>query len=151
MQRPSQRLGELARARGIDARAIRIRGSHMSHVARAIPQSISFFRQMLGDRARLLKPRSVPPLTPSLVGNTTFTLRGHQTARVVALAGSLNGWDSQHVLCAKENAGWTCRVDLPPGRYLYQFVVDDEWMNDPDNPNLEDSGNGGRASVVVVK
>ena len=42
-----------------------------------------------------------------------------------------------------------CRVDLPAGKYLYQFVVDDEWINDPDNPQLEDSGNGGPASVIV--
>ena len=150
-QRPSQLLAELARARSIDAKAIRVMGSHMSHVARAIPQSISFFREMLGDRSRLLKQRTVPPLTPSLLGNTTFTLRGHQTARVVALAGSFNGWDSQHLLCGKEDAGWVCRVDLPPGKYLYQFVVDEEWINDPDNPLLEGSENGGPASVVVVK
>lgn len=150
-QRPSQLFAELGRARGIDAKAIRVMGSHMSHVARAIPQSISFFREKLGDRSRLLKRRTVPPLAPSLFGNTAFTLRGHQAARVVALAGSFNGWDSQHVLCGKENADWVCRVDLPPGKYLYQFVVDDEWINDPDNLLLEDSGNGGRASVVVVK
>jgi len=150
-QRPSQLFARLSRARGIDAKAIRVRGTHMSHVARAMPQSISFFRELLGDRARLLKRRTVPPLTPSLVGNTTFTLRGHQTARAVALAGSFNGWDSQHILCGKENAGWVCRVDLPPGKYLYQFVVDDEWINDPANPLFEESGNGGRASVVVVK
>jgi len=47
-------------------------------------------------------------------------------------------------LCGKASGAWLCRVDLPAGKYLYQFVVDDEWINDPDNPALEDSGNGGR-------
>jgi hypothetical protein len=42
-------------------------------------------------------------------------------------------------------------VDLPAGKYLYQFVLDDEWVNDPGNPRLEDSGNGGPASVIVKK
>jgi hypothetical protein len=52
------------------------------------------------------------------------------------------------VLCGKENAAWVCRIDLPPGKYLYQFVVDDDWINDPDNPVLANSGNGGLASVI---
>jgi dienelactone hydrolase len=149
--KPSQRFAELARSRGVDAEAVRVLGSHMSHVARAMPQSIEFFKQNLGAAAALLHPRTVPPLAPSLVGNTAFTLQGHGEARVVALAGSFNGWDSQHTLCRKETGRWVCRVDLPAGKYLYQFVVDDEWLNDPDNPRLEDSGNGGSASVIVKR
>jgi dienelactone hydrolase len=148
-QRSSQRFAALARARGIDAKAIRVWGSHMSHVARAMPQSIAFFKQTLGAEVALLHDRALPPPTPSMIGNTTFRLRGHNTARVVALAGSFNGWDSQHYLCGQESGDWVCRVDLPPGKYLYQFVVDDEWINDPANPQLEDSGNGGSASVIV--
>ena len=149
-QRPSQRFAELARSRGVDAEADRVWGSHVSHVARALPRSIEFFKQRMGRQsARLLQPRTIPALTPSLTGNTTFSLRGHQRARTVALAGSFNGWDSQHTLCGKDNARWVCRVDLPAGTYLYQFVVDDEWITDPDNPALDTSGNGGVASVVV--
>jgi Glycogen recognition site of AMP-activated protein kinase/Prolyl oligopeptidase family len=151
-QRPSRRFAEHARRRGVDARAVRVWGSHMSHVARAMPNSIDFFKQRLGPEAvRLLRPRIRPPLEPSLTGNTTFTLRGHDSARVVMLAGSFNGWDSQHVLCGKDGAGWLCRIDLPAGKYLYQFVVDDDWINDPDNPRLEDSGNGGVASVIIKR
>jgi Glycogen recognition site of AMP-activated protein kinase/Prolyl oligopeptidase family len=150
-QRPSQRFVELARARGLDATAIRVWGSHMSHVARAVPQSIAFFKQSLGPESALLRRQKAPPLTPTLSGNTTFALRGHQDARVVALAGSFNGWDSQHYLCGKDGGRWICRVDLPAGKYLYQFVVDDEWINDPDNSALEDSGNGGAASVLVKR
>jgi dienelactone hydrolase len=151
-QRPSQRFAELARAHGADAQAIRVWGSHMSHVARAMPRSIDFFRARLGEQsAALLRPRTVPAPKPSLIGNTTFTLSGHAGARVVALAGSFNGWDSQHVLCGKEADRWVCRVDLPSGEYLYQFVVDDEWIIDPDNPSVEDSGNGSVASVLVKR
>jgi dienelactone hydrolase len=149
-QRPSQRFAELASTRGVDAKAVRVWGSHMSHVARAMPRSIAFFKQSLGrESERLLHPRTVPALEPSLTGNTTFSLRGHEGARSVALAGSFNGWDSQHLLCGKESARWVCRVDLPAGKYLYQFVVDDEWITDPDNPVLEDTGNGSVASVLV--
>ena len=121
----------------------------MSHVTRAMPQSIEFFRQTLGAQTALLRPRTRPPTTPSRVGNTTFTLKGHHDARVVTLAGSFNGWDSQHYLCSKENGEWICRIDLPAGKYLYQFVVDEQWINDPANPLLEESGNGGTASVIM--
>src|ERR1041384_1197400 len=150
-QRSSQRFAQLARAGGRDAEAIRVWGSHMSHVARALPQSIAFFKQSLGAKSPLLLPRTVPPLTPSRSGNTTFTLTGPDRARAVTLAGSFNGWDSQHYLCEKTSGAWLCRVDLPAGKYLYQFVVDDAWINDPENPALEDSGNGGRASVIVKR
>lgn len=145
----SQRFVALARAHGIDAQATRVWGSHMSHVARALPQSIAFFKQSLGAEAARLHPRTVPPPMPTLLGNTTFRLRGHDTAHVVTLAGSFNGWDSRHYLCGRESGDWVCRLDLPPGKYLYQFVVDDEWINDPGNPLAEDSGNGGTASVIV--
>ena len=151
-QRPSERFAELARSRGLDAKATRVRGSHMSHVAKAMPQSIEFFTNSLGtESARRLHPRTIPAPTPSLSGNTTFILDGHQDARVVALAGSFNGWDSQHLLFGKENGRWVCRVDLPAGKYLYQFVVDDEWILDPGNPVIEDSGNGSMASVVMKR
>ena len=148
--RPSQRFAELAKARSLDAKANRVWGSHMSHVARAMPRSIAFFKQNLGRQSvGLLRPRVIPAREPNLTGNTTFTLRGHEGARSVALAGSFNGWDSQHVLCGKEDARWACRIDLPAGKYLYQFVVDDEWITDPDNPVFENSGNGSVASVIV--
>jgi dienelactone hydrolase len=148
MKLPSRRFVELARAQGVDAATIGVSGTHMSHVTQAMPQSIAFFRQILGAKAELLKPRVVPPMGPSVVGNTTFLLRGHERAKVVALAGSFNGWDSQHVLCGRENTGWVCRIDLPAGKFLYQFVVDDNWINDPDNPVSANSGNGGLASVI---
>jgi len=115
-----------------------------------MPQSIAFFEQRLGPKsAALLHHRTVPPTQPSLIGNTTFMLQGHDTAHVVALAGSFNGWDSQHLFFGRENGRWVCRIDLPPGKYLYQFVVNEDWINDPANPLTEDSGNGGTASVIV--
>jgi 1,4-alpha-glucan branching enzyme len=117
-----------------------------------MPWSIEFFRHDAGAESRqLLQRRTIPPLTPSVVGNTTFTLAGHADARVVALAGTFNGWDSQHVLFGKENGVWICRVDLPPGKFFYQFVVDDQWITDPGNTQVEDAGTGSLASVIEKK
>jgi len=145
---PTERLIEVARTRGVDAAASQVEGSHMSHVARAMPASIAFFKTFLGSRTAMT-PRVAPPWEPSLEGNTTFRLRGHPSARRVTVAGSFNGWDSRHLICGKDGAEWVCRVDFPAGRYTYKFVVDDDWILDPGNSASADDGNGGTSSLLV--
>jgi hypothetical protein len=54
------------------------------------------------------------------------------------------------VLCGRQRDEWVCRVDLPVGRHLYRFVVDDEWILDPGNPAREDDGQGSVNSLLVV-
>jgi len=149
----TRRLVEVARGRGADVAAVNVPGSHFSHVAPAMARSLAFFQRSLGPAAaRRLVPRTVPAPEPSLVGRTTFRLRGHPDAKRVTVAGSFNGWDSQHLLCGRAGDAWICRIDLPPGRYFYQFVIDDgEWILDPDNPARGDNGEGGTASVLVVR
>lgn len=83
----------------------------------------------------------LPP--PSLKGNTTFRLQGFSDANIVALAGTFNNWDQSQLVCGREGDGWICRVDLEPGSYAYKFIVDGNWVLDPDNPNtaVDDAGN----------
>ena len=89
------------------------------------------------------------PETPaSLAGNTEFRLKGAAFARRVALAGSFNDWNPDATLFAKEGDGWVCRIDLPPGKHTYKFVVDGRMMIDPSNTNFEDDG-GGRVNSVI--
>jgi dienelactone hydrolase len=147
---PNKRLVEVARQRGADVAATHVAGTHFTHVAPAMKQSIAFFKRSLGARsASLLKSRVVPPLKPSLVGNTTFTLKGYPKARVVTVAGSFNGWDSRHFLCENQAGTWVCRMDLPAGKYEYQFVVDDNWIPDPANPVRESDGGQNFKSILV--
>jgi hypothetical protein len=87
---------------------------------------------------------------PSLTGNVTFQLLRYPDANIVALAGSFNNWNQSQTLCAKERDRWLCRMKLEPGKYLYKFIVDGDWITDPDNPNTEDDGNGNINSVLVV-
>jgi excisionase family DNA binding protein len=90
----------------------------------------------------------VPP--PDLThGNTTFRLKGHAGAQVVALAGSFNDWDPAQIIFAREGDEWVSRIDLLPGRHAYKFVVDGEWMIDPDNPHAEGDGRGNINSVLT--
>lgn len=91
----------------------------------------------------------LPP--PSLKGSTTFRLKGHAGAKVVALAGSFNMWNGSQLLFGRDGDEWVCRVDLEPGRYTYKFVVDGDWMLDPANPETEEDEAGNVNSVVEIK
>jgi len=149
-QNPTLRMADVARERGADVRAIPVEGTHLSHVPRAMGRSIAFFDSTAGVLpGRNLRRRTVPQPPPSLTGNTTFQVNGFETARVVALAGTFNGWDPKALRFGRENGRWVCRIDLPPGKHLYKFVVDGEWILDPANPATEPDGNGNTNSVLV--
>jgi hypothetical protein len=102
-----------------------------------------------GGRSVTAKKLVLPP--PSVKGNTTFRLKGHPNARIVAVAGSFNEWNQSQVLCAKEPTEWVCRLDLAPGKYTYKFIIDGDWILDPDNATTEDDERGFTNSVLVVK
>jgi len=96
-------------------------------------------------------PRKLILPAPSVKGNTTFTLKGHADARVVALAGTFNNWNQSQLLFAREGDEWVCRIDLAPGKYTYKFIVDGNWILDPANHQTEDDERGFTNSLLVVK
>jgi len=76
-------------------------------------------------------------------------------ANDVRIAGDFNGWvPDKGVRSLIESEGqtrvWTKILRLPPGTYQYRYVVDGEWREDPENPELISSTVGGRNSVLVV-
>ena len=96
---------------------------------------------------RTLKRLMLPQ--PSLQGNTTFRLKGYADAKIVTLAGTFNEWKPSTIVCGKENAEWICRVDLTPGKHLYKFIVDGNWIIDPANSITEADGRGNTNSVLI--
>ena len=88
---------------------------------------------------------------PSLSGNVEFQLSGYPNANVIVLAGSFNSWNQSQILFGKERDRWICRVKLEPGKYLYKFIVDGNWITDPGNPNVQADSNGNINSVLIVK
>ena len=102
-----------------------------------------------GGKTLTARKLVLPPA--SLKGNTTFRLKGHPGATVVAVAGTFNDWNQSQFLFGKEGDEWVCRVDLAPGKYTYKFIIDGNWILDPDNPNTEDDERGFTNSVLVVK
>jgi chromosome partitioning protein len=74
----------------------------------------------------------------------------------VRIAGDFNGWvPDKGVRSLIESDGpvrvWTKILQLPPGTYQYRYVVDGEWREDPENPEIVSGPVGGRSSVLVVR
>jgi hypothetical protein len=93
----------------------------------------------------------VRPSAPTLMVNTTFRLQGYQGAKAVSLTGTFNNWNQSATLFTRVGDEWLCRIDLVPGTYHYQFVVDGQWILDPSNPKTEKDGRGYVNSVLVVR
>ena len=74
-------------------------------------------------------------------------------AVLVTIAGNFNGWNHIATPLTKGNDGvWKITIPLPKNqKYLYQFVVDGYWIADPDNPKVENSGEGPVYSVIEVR
>jgi 1,4-alpha-glucan branching enzyme len=71
-------------------------------------------------------------------------------ARSASLAGNFNGWDPKRNPMRKDAKGWRTTVWLPPGRYEYRFVVDGEWLSDPEAKESAANDFGSTNSVVTV-
>jgi hypothetical protein len=69
-------------------------------------------------------------------------------AGTVAWAGEFNAWSpSANPMTRGANGAWSAIVPLPAGEHQYKFVVDGQWVPDPENPvTAGDMGN----SVVRV-
>jgi len=53
------------------------------------------------------------------------------TAPDVSVCGIRNGWRPRALKKGKEGV-WRGYMTLEPGRFDYRFLVDGDWMNDPD-------------------
>ncbi len=72
-------------------------------------------------------------------------------AQSAAVAGSFNQWGPKPTAMRKDpNGDWRATIWLPPGRYEYRFIVDGQWLSDPNAKESAPNGFGGTNSVVVV-
>ncbi len=76
-----------------------------------------------------------------------FFLRGNTGANKVMLAGSFNDWNPDALSMQRTDSGWVAGVKLKPGKYWYKFIVNGNWITDPDNRNNENDGLGNTNSV----
>lgn len=82
----------------------------------------------------------------------TFVYRPDQNeCHQVALAGSFNEWQPEKGKMTRQKDGsFRKRVTLNPGEYRYKFLVDNNWIADPQAEKQTRNEFGTQDSVVVV-
>jgi hypothetical protein len=80
-----------------------------------------------------------------------FFLEDNERAKKVILAGTFNNWSTNKIKMTKTNGGWEYSMKLNHGKYFYKFIVDGDWMIDPDNPLSEFDEDGNSNSVLYVE
>ncbi len=56
----------------------------------------------------------------------------NSAAKKVNLIGDFNNWNPYSLPMKKDKSGyWEIEVDIPPGLYAYQFIVDGKYIKDP--------------------
>lgn len=82
--------------------------------------------------------------------NHTFFLPGFTQAKKVYLAGSFNDWKEKELRLTRNGEGWELPVFLVEGSYTYRYIVDDEWVTDPSNPDSRPNEWGDLNSLVTL-
>ena len=78
-------------------------------------------------------------------------LKGNLDAQKVILTGTFNNWSEDEYRMTKVESGWKLTIKLSGGKHHYKFIVDDEWIIDPDNAVKEYDYDGHVNSVRMVK
>ena len=95
-------------------------------------------------------PKPPSPPVPGKTWNVEFSIRA-PAATKVHLAGEFNGWsDSATPMKKQPNGDWVVPMQLKAGIYQYKFVVDGNWIPDPDNSDRLPDDRGGFNSILRV-
>jgi hypothetical protein len=81
-------------------------------------------------------------------GHAVFFLPGYPRAHDVNIAGSFNSWNPISDPMIGVDSGWIFKTTLDPGKYFYKYIVDGNWITDPNNDLKENDGVGNINSVV---
>lgn len=73
-------------------------------------------------------------------------------AKEIFLAGDFNGWQAKKTpLMRGRDDVWRVVLALRPNRYYdYKYIVDGNWVNDPNNSDLNPDVAGGANSVIFI-
>jgi 1,4-alpha-glucan branching enzyme len=100
--------------------------------------------------ARPVAPKGTHKAQRPIETPVEFILNQPQ-AHTATVVGSFNDWDASRTPMHREPQGsWKATVWLPTGRYEYRFVVDGQWMSDPDAKEHVQNTFGSTNSVRVV-
>ncbi len=132
------------------------RAVELARRIRGLPVSVEPAQTGAGAGHDSACPSSAGEFPP--VFGISMTSRGVRFAHpgddrtTVYLAGDFNDWSATATpLCYDDRIGaHETVIEMPPGRYLYRFIVDGRWTADPHNQLKQVNEYGELNSVVVV-
>ncbi len=83
--------------------------------------------------------------------NIIFRLCDFKDAKTVILSGDFNNWSENDYNMTKTDNCWIYNKRLSGGKHHYKFIVDGNWITDPDNSVKEYDDKGHINSVCMVK
>ena len=108
--------------------------------------------EVLRIEPRVLDPQQFFQQARDFVRRVAVSL-DHPSAREIYIAGDFNDWKTtpQSALTKMPDGQWVTELDLPPGRYRYKFIVDGQWIEDPNNPHRAANAFGTTDSLLIVE
>lgn len=100
--------------------------------------------------ARPLPPAATPakPASAAVDKSIRFTYRNSRP-KSVAIFGEFNDWKPAPMVKGK-NHTWSITLSLKLGNYLYGYIVDGRFINDPNNKNTGTGIDGKKCSLLKV-
>jgi hypothetical protein len=83
--------------------------------------------------------------------NYTFKLTGYSNAKSVSLAGDFNNWNPHGLPMRRDGNKWAFSVHLNLGKHLYKFIVDGQWIKDPNNKLWEQNEYSTGNSIIWIE
>lgn len=83
-------------------------------------------------------------------GTIRFTMNPGKKVDKVQVAGDFNGWQPAAMKRQKDGS-YLVTLAVPPGRFQYKFMVDNDWIHDPDVAEVAGNIFGTFNSVLVVE
>ncbi|MFN6380602.1 MAG: alpha-amylase family glycosyl hydrolase [Flavobacteriales bacterium] len=80
----------------------------------------------------------------------TFTYKAEAPCKEVAMAGSMNGWNSKATPLKLVDGAWTTTLYLNPAVYEYRLWKDGKESMDETNPNQKSNGMGAFNNTFIV-
>jgi 1,4-alpha-glucan branching enzyme len=82
-------------------------------------------------------------------GAVRLSIRADSGARNVVVVGSFSDWKPVRMRKQKDGS-FVANVEVAPGSYEYKFIIDGNWLVDPDNSAWALNPYGTLNSVMVV-
>jgi serine/threonine protein kinase len=114
------------------------------------PKKVEKTKAITPPPATTPKPTPPPVTPPAKTWNVEFSIRAPAATKVY-LSGEFNSWSPTATQMKKQpNGDWVVSMQLKAGAYQYKFVVDGNWVPDPDNTDRVSDDRGGFNSVLRV-